>query len=301
MVAAPGVSADVQLPERVDVLVSDLHGVLPYLHGLVASIIDARDRFLVPGGVLVPRSESLWVACVEAPELHRRVTSPWSDNRYGLDMDAARTLAANRWSRAVFDPAKLVSAAHRCGELDYATVSSPDFDAVVTLEAARNATTHGLCVWFDSLLAEGIEFSNAPGSRDLVYGNAYFPWPVSVSLEAGDHVELRLRARPVAGEYLWTWDSRVVRGTEELARFRQSDFFSEPLDPALVRRHSEAHVPRLGEDGQIDGLILELMGRSVSLGEIAREIASRYPRRFPLWRDALSRVAELSVRYSRAT
>lgn len=49
-------STAVDLPEKVDVIVSDVHGVLPFYGRGPASIVDARDRFLKPGGFLIPRS-----------------------------------------------------------------------------------------------------------------------------------------------------------------------------------------------------------------------------------------------------
>ena len=49
-----GLSTAVELPERVAVVVSDLRGVLPLYESHIASIVDARTRFLAPGGGLIP-------------------------------------------------------------------------------------------------------------------------------------------------------------------------------------------------------------------------------------------------------
>ncbi|MBC8023460.1 MAG: class I SAM-dependent methyltransferase [Burkholderiales bacterium] len=293
-------STAVDCPERVDVVVSDLHGVLPFFQGHLVAMMDARERFLAPRGTMIPARESLWVACVEAPELHSPVTTPWSDNKYGLDMHAARALAANQWRRAVVQRDQLVTVPAGCGTLDYASIASPDFDSTVELEAAREAESHGFCLWFDSTLAPGVEFSNAPGAPGLIYGNAFFPWPEAVPLARGDRIELRLRARLMRGEYLWTWETRVMRGTTQVASFRQSDFFGEPLAAGKVRRHSSTHVAKLGEAGRIDALVLGLMQQDLALGEIAHRLVAAFPGRFARWQDALTRVAELSQRYGEA-
>lgn len=65
----------VDLPEPVDVIVSDIHGVLPLFCGSPTSVIDARDRFLAPGGVLIPARDTVSVAVVNA----RRRTGARSD------------------------------------------------------------------------------------------------------------------------------------------------------------------------------------------------------------------------------
>ena len=57
-------STRVTLPERADVIVSDLTGALPWFAHHIPSIIDARRRLLAPGGVLIPRRDAAWAAIV---------------------------------------------------------------------------------------------------------------------------------------------------------------------------------------------------------------------------------------------
>ena len=83
------------------------------------------------------------------------------------------------------------------------------------------------------------------------------------------------------------------------ARFRQSDFFAAPLSLARLRKHAADHMPDLDDEGRIDHLVLGLMQERKSLGDIARDLVARFPHRFARWQDALTRVGELSSRYSR--
>jgi protein arginine N-methyltransferase 1 len=293
-------STQITLPEPADVIVSDLHGILPFYQAHLPSMADARRRFLVPGGVIIPATETLWLACVEAPDLHHCITIPWRDNKYGLDMEAARDLVANQWRRAIVAPRQLMTEPQCCGTIDYRTLENADFASRTMVRAARPGVAHGLCAWFDATLAPGIHFSNAPGMPDLIYGNAFFPWPESVALDVGDAITISLRANLIAGEYLWTWETRIHGAAGEVkAHFRQSDFFSEPMSLAKLRKQSASHVPALNDEARIDGLVLKLMDEEISLGDIARELALRFPRRFSRWQDALTRVGELSTRYSR--
>src|ERR1044072_2325118 len=48
------ISTKVTLPEQADVIVSDLRGILPWFQQHIPSIVDARSRFLAPGGTLIP-------------------------------------------------------------------------------------------------------------------------------------------------------------------------------------------------------------------------------------------------------
>jgi protein arginine N-methyltransferase 1 len=62
------VSTRVQLPERVDVMITDLRGALPMFHGSLHAVADARERLLAPSGTLVPQRDILWAGLVEDAE-----------------------------------------------------------------------------------------------------------------------------------------------------------------------------------------------------------------------------------------
>src|SRR5207247_9131381 len=53
-------STEVELPEKVNVIVSDLRGVLQLFTQHLPSIIDARRRLLAPGGNLISNGNVMW-------------------------------------------------------------------------------------------------------------------------------------------------------------------------------------------------------------------------------------------------
>ena len=69
-------STRVTLPERADVIVSDLRGVLPLFGEHIPAIVDARERHLAPGGSLIPKQDTLWVALVEARAVYKELIKP---------------------------------------------------------------------------------------------------------------------------------------------------------------------------------------------------------------------------------
>jgi hypothetical protein len=66
-----------------------------------------------------------------------------------------------------------------------------------------------------------------------------------------------------------------------------------------LRKRASDYVAALTEDGEIDRLVLNQMDGRKSLEDIARQVFERYPTRFMSWVDSLTRVGELSRRYSR--
>jgi type I protein arginine methyltransferase len=298
-------STTVTLPERADVIISDMSGVLPWFEQHIPSIADARRRFLAPGGTMIPRRDSSWAAVVEMGASYARKTGPWDDNRFGLDMDAARRIVVNTWNTARVARENLLTEPQRWATIDYTVVEDPDVRAQVTWTVTRAGTGHGLAAGFDRTLSDAFCLSNAPDAPDAIrplhtYGTGFFPWPAPVTLAAGDVVTVDLEAKLIRRDYTWTWKTRVLDQGEpgaHKANFTQSTFLGAPLSPATLQKRAAGYTPTLSEDGRIARFVLESMDDGVPLGEIARLLSTAFSLRFPRPKDALSHVADLSQQY----
>ena len=294
-------STKVVLPERSDVIISDLRGVLPLYQHHIFSIADARERLLAPGGRLIPERDALWAAVTEAPEVYRRVAMPWGDDTHRVDMERARRIVTNTWSKRRIKPEQILLSPQVWATLDYNSVAEPDIGAEIVWTVEHPGTADGLVVWFDATLADGIGFSNGPGEPELIYGNAYFPLSEPVPLEIGDTVTVALHADLVRDDYVWRWNTRILghgKAAQVKANFRQSTLAGTPLAPQQLRRRADNHVANLNADGAIARAILERMARELRNDEIAREVALQFPHRFPTWQDALAEVGEMATKYS---
>ncbi len=299
-----GMSERVTLPAPVNIIVSDVRGVLPLYQGSVQSILDARRRLLAPGGVLIPGRDLLMVSLADAPKLYEKHAPRWETPTHGLDMTAARRFVNNTWRSGRATPEQLLVAPKRWGELDYAAIESPDVRGEVSWIAKRAGTAHGLSVWFDSELAPGAAFSNAPEHPALVYGNAFFPLSEPVAVAEGDRINVSLRADLVGEDYTWSWNTKIRASepSEEIrADFKQSTFFSTPMLRDQLYKRAASHRPTLAEDGEIALLILRLMNEKRTLEHIARQVCARFPTRFPDWPTALGHVGVFAVEYSEAS
>ncbi len=292
-------STRIALPERVDIIVSDLRGVLPLFQQHIPSIVDARQRFLRPGGAMIPRSDTLWAALVEAPALYHDYAGAWESNLFELNLRPARRLAINTWGKAYLKPEQLITEPHHWITLNYLTIEQPDVQGALNWVTARAGTAHGFTVWFDAVLADGAGFSNAPGKPEIIYGQAFFPLEQPVALLAGDRVSVQLQAELAGDDYIWRWDTDVYEGSapQPRASFRQSILYGTPLSPAQRRSRAAASQPTLDGDDLIDQVILGMMGSANSGEEVARLLCSAFPARFGSPQDALEHVSKLIEKY----
>jgi protein arginine N-methyltransferase 1 len=227
-------STEITLPEPATIIVSDLRGVLPLFEQNIPSIIDARRRLLAPEGELIPQRDVLWASVVEAPEQYAEIVDPWR-NQFELDLSAGRRLVTNTWRKSRIKPAQLLTDPVCWTTLDYYEVSSPDVRAELSWQAARKGIAHGIAVWFDSELGEGIRFSNHPAAPETIYGIGFFPFVQPVAVVAGDRITVLLAADLVNDGYVWRWETEV----HGKASFKQSTFFGVPLSTSQLRKSAQ--------------------------------------------------------------
>jgi len=298
-------STHVTLPERADVIVSDLRGVLPLYGGHIPTIIDARQRHLAPGGIFIPKRDTIWVSLVESRKVYDELIKPW-DYPYGLSMQEAKQLVLNEWveeNTDTFSQSNLLMEPQIWTVLDYSSIESSGVESSVpTQKATRDGTAHGLLLWFDGELADGIQVSNGPGAEKVaeVYGCGFFPLLEPVTISKGDTIKVDIRADLIESQYTWNWHTRIHSGDNLQAikaNFEQSTNLDSTLESAVLHESVLNFRPSRSESGEIDHFILGMMDSRNTIEQISGQAQAKYPLRFKTQRLAQTYVNGLSQEY----
>lgn len=287
-------SRQIHLPERANVVVSDIRGALPLYGHAVLAIEDARRRFLVDGGIQIPQRDTLYAAIIEAESFYRELSSPWRNSLRRLDLSLPKSMVLNDIHQNRFSRKQLLTDPKVWGELDYLKSPSPRAGANVVFQTTRGGRAHGICVWFETLLWEEIGFSAAPGQPRTVYGQIFLPWLEPVAVSAGQEIQVELHADLVGENYIWRWETKVCAGNSRKIHFQQSTFQGARFSPQKLRRQASDYVPMLSEEGKVDRWLIEAMDGAASLQEIAQSAAKHFPQQFTRPEDAFRRISELA-------
>ena len=109
--------------------------------------------------------------------------------------------------------------------LDYGTIVNPSVGlSALSSKANRNGTAHGLLVWFDAEIGEGLGFSNGPQMKRIaeVYGRGFFPLLEPVHVNEGDTIEIDIYADYSDDGYDWRWHTRILDSGD--SRMIKADF-----------------------------------------------------------------------------
>lgn len=215
-----GHSRDVSLPERVDVVVSDMIGSIGFMKGTAAALADVRTRWLKPGGRQIPEVSVTWIAPVEQHDWYTHV-SFWSTPVAGLDMSALRQPAANTHYPHFFEPGDFLAPGAPVAQCDYRERCPDLVRGSASFRIERSGTLHGIAGWSTAQLSPSVTLTNAPGAPDCNRRrHGFLPIDRPVLVEAGDTIEAELVIRP--WDFVIVWTVRCRRGSEILGEFRQS-------------------------------------------------------------------------------
>jgi protein arginine N-methyltransferase 1 len=279
-------STQVTLPERADVIIADVHDTFGFQEGGLGALVDARTRFLRPGGTLVPSGTQLLIAPVEAPDLYQRTVEIWQRQVHGVDVSVLRTLAVNQHYPARFQPDQLIAPAAPIALIDLATTESLSVAGDARMEVTRAATLHGLCGCFVTTLADGIVMKNVPGESDTTnFAQAFFPIDTPQALEPGDTITVGL----------WSYDNSQLRwrigitdGTETRRHLDHATFLSRAIRADRLATQVSDYHPRLTARGEMERALLERFDGGASSYELQQWLFRRYPEQLPSLVEAVA-------------
>jgi len=293
-------STHIELPEPVDVIISETIGNLGFEEGILGWVIDAKKRFLAPGGQIIPRSIELLMVPTENPEYHED-ENIWNQEQYSLDFSPARSLAVNNLHWAELMPNLFLSEPASLIKIELDKVECTEFCGSTTFVAQRDGWFHGFGGWFSTELYRGLTITNAPPNQVPSWNHVFFPIEQPFKLLAGDHLWLEVNVRDNAEH--WEWQVVVEGSSNGNSRPQStSHFLGKSISGKLgkpVHSQSPDYKPARTEEAEVDHLILSLMDGATPLGKIAREAAERFPMYFTSYERALDYAAHLSENYAR--
>ncbi|MCC3770855.1 class I SAM-dependent methyltransferase [Streptomyces sp. UNOC14_S4] len=244
-----GLSFDVELPERVDVVVSEIMGNLADNEGFATILADARRRFLAPGGAMLPRRVESYLVPVSAPRAHAQVRAGVPQD--GGDAEQFAALLRGRGARSPFDlyydvvlPLDGHLAAPRVVRVyDLERPERPEqhgrpeqpeqpepsatYRVPLVFTAHRDGVLSGFKGYFVATLSDTVALDiSGDGIAERTasdsWKHCYLPIEQQVRLRRGDRIVLDFeRTDSPDGPFRqgYRWEGRVISGGEVTARF----------------------------------------------------------------------------------
>ena len=209
-------STEMHDPPKVDLIVSETLGNYAFEEDIIATLNDARRRFLKKGGKIIPRAISQFVQPVIAARLHRELTV-WTETgkRFGMDLTDAQLMSLNNvYVRRLRDAELLADAQQQWDHVDLSKHNSANRSGEASWHMIETTTVYGFAVWWQAELIDGVSISTGPRAAKTHWEQLYFP--LERPLEVPDEMQLKFtigsKTSPEAGTHL-KWQADVLSGT----------------------------------------------------------------------------------------
>ena len=196
-----GEMEDLDLPESVDVIVSEWLGGYGMDENLLPIVLQARDRWLKPGGVMIPGEVSSWIAPAYDHYFEEDMDF-WTSCPYGLNFSAVvhdlkgRTESTCHHITESHLPCvgQMMWSidAHHCS-LEQA---SGHFSTELEFVSNRNGAVNVLAAWFETVSGKGVYLSNGPAHPDTHWGRTIFPLGKTIPIQVGTRIKVRFVHNP---------------------------------------------------------------------------------------------------------
>ena len=195
LVLIHGNSLEVELPEPVDVCVSEIIGTIGGSEGVATILNDAR-RFLKPGGAMIPLKCTTKIAAVRLDDdvlLNPRFTDLPAYyvervfEQLGREFDVR--LCLNN-----FNPEGLSSDTQVFEDLDFTGITQPEFEHTITFTITKDGRLDGFLLWINLETAAGdlIDILAQQTNWLPVFFPAFYP---GVQVSTGDKIRAKCVAR----------------------------------------------------------------------------------------------------------
>ncbi|KAH1146445.1 hypothetical protein GYH30_041881 [Glycine max] len=160
---------DVEIKEQVDVIISEWMGYMLLHKNMLESVITARDRWLKPGGLMLPSKATLYMAPVTNTKRYEESINYWN-SVYGINMSAFKPLAKQSAflgpcvETITFENVLARPQVVKCVNCDSVTI--PELRSVTEsfkFNSTVKAPLHGFAFWFD------VEFGPSPMPLSIRY------------------------------------------------------------------------------------------------------------------------------------
>jgi protein arginine N-methyltransferase 6 len=207
---------DVDLPEKVDVLVSEWMGGFGVDENMLAPLVMARDRWLKPGGTIVPGRVSAVLAPASIADFDE-ANEYWRSRPHGVDMSVIASMTTQEMfhTQTPLTPDALLAAPQLMWSHDPYTCTLQEadqpFTTKLTFTAARTGSISGFVAWFTADMGDGTTLTNAVGAPDTHWGRSLFPLEHAIEVVEGTPIRVELHCDPsLPGTCEFYWSAQIA-------------------------------------------------------------------------------------------
>ncbi|CAG9460087.1 unnamed protein product [Pedinophyceae sp. YPF-701] len=196
---------EIELPvPKVDIIISEWMGYFLFYESMLDTVLYARDKWLVEGGLILPDRASLSLCGIQDAEYKSDKIDFW-ENVYGFNMSCIRTLALMEPLVDCVEPDQIVTSEATLLEIDIYAMRKEQatFSVPFRMEVKQQDYMHAFVGFFDITFGtpqggQDVYFSTSPRNRPTHWKQTVFYLEHTLDVSPGDVIQGTISCAPNA-------------------------------------------------------------------------------------------------------
>lgn len=222
-----GKMEDLELPEKVDIIISEWMGYALHYESMLPTVLGARDKWMNAGGKILPDKFQILIATIEDQDYKEEKIEFWN-NVYGFNMQAIKQIALQEPLVDTVNADQINSSTFEVayGNINTMTKDDIPFQTQFELTFTRNDHVHALVMWFDidfDASHKRISFSTSPMAKNTHWKQTVFYFEDTLTVNRGERMtgEIictpnKLNPRDLDFELSYEFEGSIFRSTANL-------------------------------------------------------------------------------------
>lgn len=213
------ISYKVKLPEKVDIIISEILGNLGDNEDMIPILNDVRARFLKKNGTMLPQDTKVYLAPISSKKALDQVKSKKYkrlNKKYCLDFDGFDT-----YYDVAFDKRNLITTPKLARGFKFDGKDKSTYSSNLQFKVNKNILFTGFGGFFTAKLSKNVVLDTSIGKKTSdCWKHNYAPIKNPLNLKKEDIVRLNYkRLYDETGKQSYIWDGNVVRKNKEISQF----------------------------------------------------------------------------------
>jgi hypothetical protein len=189
-----------QIEEKVDIIVSEWMGYALFFERMLTSVLIGRDKYLKPGGLMLPSHARLLLAAGEASQYRAELIDFW-DSVYGFNFQAMKRHSISEAVVEECTESQIMSEIAVISDLDLHICSADVsfFTQAFSLTITQQKSLDGFVTWFEVFFNDmpvKATISTAPSSPETHSKQTWFLLDVPIPVNLSDVVPGSITFQP---------------------------------------------------------------------------------------------------------
>ncbi|KAF2078083.1 hypothetical protein CYY_000634 [Polysphondylium violaceum] len=195
-----------EIPEKVDIIISEWMGFYLFHESMLDSVIYARDKYLKPNGIMFPSRADLFMTPVNLDSFYKKKINFWNDV-YGFDFSLLSETAFDIINTApltdTLEPSQKILKENNIRQFNFNTITIEELADIVIDDIEFNynienpRAIHGFGIWFICYFdgtTTTVELSTSPDDPETHWKQTTILMPQGgIQLQGGEVMKCRLQ------------------------------------------------------------------------------------------------------------